>query len=78
VLLAVADQLPRYTVELAAEMIDANEPGVALETICDMLAESRGRLSRESFALVRSLAETMGLDEENVERLRPLVGNGEG
>jgi hypothetical protein len=39
-LIGVADQECRVTVQLVGEMIDANEGGVVLETISEMLAES--------------------------------------
>jgi hypothetical protein len=73
VLIAVEAQLPSTTVDLVSEMIDANEPGVALETISEMLVESQGIISADILTLVRELVETMGLNRINVERLRPLV-----
>lgn len=72
-LISVSDQLPPVTVQLVGEMIDANECGVALETISEMLVESRAEISPDVFAGVRQLAETMGLEPSDVDRLRPLV-----
>jgi hypothetical protein len=54
-------------------MVDANESGVALETISEMLVESDGRLSVDALGMVSDLVATMGLDQSVVERLRPLV-----
>ena len=73
VLIEVANQLPSLTVGLVEEMIDANESGVALETIVNMLAESGGTISTSTFGSVSSLVETMGLDENIIGRLEPLV-----
>ena len=75
-LITVAGRLPESTVALVSEMIDANEPGVALEVISEMLVESRGKISADTLALVSELVETMRLDPANVERLRPLAGAG--
>jgi hypothetical protein len=72
-LISVSDLLPPVTVQLAGEMIDANECGVALETISEMLAESRATISREVFTIVTELVGTMNLDASNAERLEPLV-----
>lgn len=72
-LIAVADQLPRVTVQLVGEMIDANECGVALETISEMLVESRAAITPDVLTSVSELVEMMGLPADNLERLRPHV-----
>jgi hypothetical protein len=72
-LIAVADQLPRVTVQLVGEMIDANECGLALETISEMLVESHARVEPDVLASVEELATAMRVPAVNVERLRPLV-----
>jgi hypothetical protein len=72
-LIAVAPQLPSVTIGLVDEMIDANECGVALEIMSEMLVESRAIISSQELAMIRELVETMRLDPINVERLRPLV-----
>jgi hypothetical protein len=72
-LIMVADQLPGTTVDLVAEMIDANESGVALETISEMLVVSTGRIDEHELDIVRDLVATMRLDAVVVDRLRPLV-----
>jgi hypothetical protein len=73
-LIAVADQLPRATIQLAGEMIDANECGVALETISEMLVESRAAVAPDVLTNVGELVAAMGLPAVNVDRLRPLLG----
>jgi hypothetical protein len=77
-LIMVADQLPPTTVELVTEMIDANESGVALETISEMLVESRGAVTSNALAVVDDLVRTMRFDPVNVDRLRPLASRNEG
>jgi hypothetical protein len=72
-LIEVGGQLPRVTVQLVGEMIDANECGVALETISEMLADSHASITADVVTDVAQLAETMGLPPANADRLRPLV-----
>jgi hypothetical protein len=72
-LIAVACQLPGLTVQLVGEMIDANECGVALETISEMLVESNARIAPEVLASVGELVDEMDLPVDNLERLRPYV-----
>ncbi|MEE9964909.1 MAG: MafI family immunity protein [Propionicimonas sp.] len=69
----VADQLPRFTVDLVTEFIDANECGLALETLTEMLHESSAQLTRQLAAEMHSLADEMGLDRQVGDRLIPLV-----
>lgn len=72
-LIAVADQLPAVTVGLVDEMIDANECGVALEIVSEMLVESRAVISGQTLSDVAALVDEMGLDRVTVDRLRPCV-----
>jgi hypothetical protein len=72
-LIAVAPKLSSVTVGLVDEMIDANECGVALEIMSEMLVESRAAISSEDLAMMNELVRTMRLDPISVERLRPLV-----
>jgi hypothetical protein len=69
-LIAVAPQLPAMTVGIVSEMIDANESGLALETLSEMLAESDAVISADTLASISSLVDMMGLDKVNVDRLR--------
>jgi hypothetical protein len=73
ILITVADQLPAFTVGLVEEMIGANECGLALETMSEMLVESEGRIEREVVVATEELVRLMGLDEVNFDRLRTLV-----
>ena len=57
---------------LVEELIDANECGLALETISDALAEDSVRLDQPAVDEIAGLAETMGLPTELARRLRPL------
>lgn len=72
-LIAVAPQLPAMTIGLVGEMIDANECGVALEIMSEMLVESHAVISAQELTMFSELVETMRLDPITLERLRPLV-----
>jgi hypothetical protein len=72
-LITLAPQLPAVTVGLVDEMIDANECGVALEIMSEMLVESGGVISEKSLSDVASLVDDIGLDRVKVERLSSLV-----
>lgn len=69
----MGDQLPRTTLEFISEFIDANECGLALETLSEMLAEVDARINRQTFEAIALLTTEMGLDRENVDRLLPLL-----
>jgi hypothetical protein len=43
-LIAVADQLPAVTAGLVDELLDANEQGVAVEMLSEMLVESNAQI----------------------------------
>ena len=49
---------------------DANESGLALETLSEMLLESGAVISGETLADISSLVDEIGLDQVNVDRLR--------
>jgi hypothetical protein len=68
------DQLPKTTVEFITEFIDANECGLALETLSEMLVESEARVDRKTVDAVAVLACDMGLDQLNARRLHALLG----
>jgi hypothetical protein len=72
-LITVAPQLPAVTVGIVDEMIDANECGVALEVMSEMLVESEAVISEEILRQVASLVDELGLDRVNVDRLRSRV-----
>jgi hypothetical protein len=69
----VAHQLPVVTVGVADELINANECGVALEIMSEMLVESNAAISRQVADEIESLCNVMGLDPKTVERLKPLI-----
>jgi hypothetical protein len=72
-LITLAPQLPALTVGLVDEMIDANECGIALEMMSEMLVESPGTVTAEIVSEVSYLVQEMGLDQVNVDRLRSRV-----
>jgi hypothetical protein len=69
----VADQLAPATVELANEMVDANEAPIALDMISEMLVEAQASIAEEVFDDIEDLATGLGLDAAVTERLRPLI-----
>lgn len=75
-LISVADQLPSVTVQFIGEMIDANECGLALETLSEMLVESRAWISPEALSDISLLVAQMDLASINVGRLKPRVRPG--
>lgn len=74
-LITVADQVPELTVGLVDELLDANEQGVAVEMLSEMLVESNAEISPDAIAIFEKLVGEMQLDPLNVERLRPLVSD---
>lgn len=77
-LITVADQLPAVTAGLVDELLDANEQGIAVEMLSEMLVESSARISPDTIAMFEEVVADMKLDQENVERLRPFVDCGGG
>jgi hypothetical protein len=73
VLVIVSEDLSPVTVALIDELIDANECGVALEILSDMLSEAGAQIEPDVFDVVGELVESMDMDRENAERLRGLV-----
>ena len=76
-LISLAAQLPPATVGIVDELLDANEQGIALEILSEMLVESKARISPELMTVFIDIVDEMQLDRVNVERLRPLVTNAE-
>jgi hypothetical protein len=74
-LINVSDQLSPFTVGLVDELVDANECGIAVEMLSDMLIESDAALDSNTFADVEHLVKEMGLDPGYAERLRPMVAD---
>ena len=69
---ALQDRLLPNDRSRVAELIDANECGLALETISDALAEDGVRLDQMTVDEIARLTDTMGLPSDLVGRLRPL------
>jgi hypothetical protein len=61
-LIAVASQLPAVTVGMVDELIEANECGVALEIVSEMLVESGAVISAGTLSDIGWLVGEMGLD----------------
>jgi hypothetical protein len=59
--------------DLLVEMVEHNEPGVAVEMLSAMLLERRARITQTLFDDLRSLVLSMRLNPEVSDRLRPLV-----
>ena len=72
-LITLGDQLPVVTARLVHELLDANEQGVAVEMLSEMLVESKARISSDTMAVFEDVVDEMKLDQANVERLRPLL-----
>ena len=64
VLIAVSDMFPSQQVQLLDELIDANESGVALEMLAEMLVEVGAALDGELVRQIERLAHDMGLSPE--------------
>ena len=72
VLVRVADRFPPVEIGLLDELIDANEPGVAIEILSQLLAESGTAHERQVIDEIADLVPTLGLDTEVVSRLARL------
>lgn len=73
-LITVGDQLSKITVELISELVDANECGVALEMMSEMLVETGAAVEAGTVVAVADLAGLMGLGSATADRLKPLTG----
>lgn len=62
-LIRLDDRLPGKDVTLIAEFIDANELGLALEQMADVLSEEEQPLSADERADMLALVDTMQMDE---------------
>ena len=70
---AVSDQLQPVTVELAREMINANEGPIAVEMLADMLVEAHALLPRAIVEEFEGVCSDLGLAGDTAERVRELV-----
>jgi hypothetical protein len=62
VIVTVGDKLPRTDVESAWGLVEAGEPGVALENLCTQLYEYDVSVPTGVLAQLRTIGEAMGLD----------------
>lgn len=60
-LVSVDDRLPQNTAQLAHELIDANEYGVAVEIMRDVLAERQAPLTADEERELQGMLGAMGL-----------------
>lgn len=72
-LIATGTWISTEQLSLLNELVDANEPGIALDMFSEALATSGARIDETLFRDTQSLAEQMKLKPEVVDRLRPLV-----
>ncbi|MFC6007465.1 MafI family immunity protein [Angustibacter luteus] len=62
-LIRLDDRLPGKDITLIAEFIDANELGLALEQLADVLSEDEKPLSPEERANILALVDRMQMDD---------------
>ena len=74
VLIAVAELFAAQQVGLVDELIDANEPGIALEMLSEMLVEVHAEVDPQVIEQMERLANDMGLSPEVAGRVRGLKG----
>jgi hypothetical protein len=72
-LIAIAEQLPEFTVQFVDELIDANECGVAVETISEMLVDSKAVIQSWVYDVMSELCDAMALDPIIASRLVGLI-----
>lgn len=72
-LMTLDSSLPRKDAEFIAELVDANESGVALQVLSNVLLDVDARLEQATIDEIASLVQTMGLDSNVSEQLRGLV-----
>lgn len=66
---AYSDQLPEQDVRELSSLVNAGEPGVALENLCSQLYEYELRVSSADLDQILQLGNLMGLD---LSRWKPL------
>jgi hypothetical protein len=65
----LADALTDDEHDFISELVDANEPAIALEELSTALAAGEKALDEQTIAEIRSLVETMGLDPHVADQL---------
>lgn len=74
ILIAVGSSIAPEQLSLFNELVDANEPGVALDMLTEALADSDAEISQTDFEDIKSAAERMKLDSGIIDRVRPQAG----
>lgn len=69
-LIRLEDRLPGKDVTLIAEFVEANELGLALEHLADVLSEDQQPLSQEERAELLALADRMHIGDRVPRALR--------
>lgn len=65
----IRGDLPDDTVEIVGELIDHNEAGVALDTLCSQVFEYGIELSRDNKALLAAAAGALGIPLSQLDGL---------
>jgi hypothetical protein len=73
VLLGARRQPPAQDIDFVSEFVEANEQGIALEVLSNLVVERRVALRSSTFEEIEALVRTMGLEREVVEQLWGLV-----
>jgi hypothetical protein len=71
VLISVGSSISPEQLSLFNELVDANEPGVAIDMLTEALAGSHAEISQTEFEDIKSLAEMMRIDSNIADRIRP-------
>jgi hypothetical protein len=73
---SVEGWFPAGQIAQLLELAEHNEPAVAVEMLSEMIVERDAPVERALFDELHSLAETMRLEPDVSDRLRPLVREG--
>lgn len=63
------DKYPLEVVDVLYELVEHNEPGVALETLCSQLFEAGISLSEENRSRLRDVADSLRIPMSKLDRL---------
>jgi hypothetical protein len=78
ILISTSEHLPADQVGRLDGIIDANESGIALEMLSEMLVEVGASVDTEIVEQFDKLARDMGLGPDLMERVRSLESTGDG
>jgi hypothetical protein len=74
ILIAVGSFISPEQLSLFNELVDANEPGAALDMLTEALADSDTKMSQADFEDIKSVEERMKLGSGIINRVRPQAG----